>query len=154
MDGRSEQLGQRRGDRLKQCLVAHEAHIGLDGKSGRRQRAGHRYHVAAVETEACGEDEPALDPTLFAGFGRAVMILDPMAPFAPQFPVEGAADQGGVLPGHARLIAVAIECPRLYLPHPQFAAVQQVMKRVLVVIALSADRAQCGFKGVGCQGLT
>ena len=64
-----------------------------------------------------------------------------MHPFAAQLAVVEAADQGGVLARHGRLVAVAVERPGLHLRLCQLAAVQQVMERMLVVIALGADGA-------------
>jgi hypothetical protein len=62
-------------------------------------------------------------------------------PFAPQLPIVHAADEGGVLARHGFLVAIAVERPGLNLSSAQFAAMQKLMERVLVVLALRPDRA-------------
>ena len=69
------------------------------------------------------------------------MIEQAVRPLAPQLAVIEAADEGRVLARDRRLVAVAIECPCLHLRLLQLAAVQHVMERMLVVIALGADGA-------------
>src|SRR5690606_13013131 len=55
--------------------------------------------------------------------------------------VGSAAHQGGVLARHRSLVAVAVERPGLHLALVEPAGVEQAVERVLVVVALSADRA-------------
>ena len=95
--------------------------------------------VVAVEAEAVGQHQPALDAAFLLAV--AVVIEHAMHPFAAQLAVVEAADEGGVLARHRRLVAVAVERPGLHLRLLELAAVQHVMERMLVVVALGADRA-------------
>ena len=79
------------------------------------------------------------------------MILDAVPPFAAQLPILGAADEGCVLARHARLITIAVQGPRLHLAFAEFAAVQQVMKRMLVVVLRGTDGAQSRLQLVGAH---
>jgi len=67
----SEQLGERGGDRDGDRLLAHEGDVGFHGKLGRRQRPLHGNDVVAVEAEAVGQHQPALD----AAFLLAVSVM-------------------------------------------------------------------------------
>src|SRR3546814_6346609 len=58
---RREQLGQRRGYRLEQRVLAHETHIGVDGEAGGGKNALERAHALLVEADAFGQDQPAVD---------------------------------------------------------------------------------------------
>ena len=55
------------------------------------------------------------------------------------------------LRGTRFLIAIAVERPGLHLSLVELAAMQQLMERVLVVIALGADRADRGLEFLGRQ---
>ena len=108
------------------------------------KRAAPRDHIVARQAEAVGQDQPALDA---AGLlAEAVVIVDAMDPFAAQLAIMHAADEGGVLARHRLLIAIAVERPGLHLALVELAAVQQLMKRMLVVIALGADGADRGLE--------
>ena len=135
----SEQLGQRGRDGDRDRLLAHEGDVGFDGETRGRQGAAHGDDVIAVEAEAVRQDEPALDAAHLLAV--AVMIEQAVRPLAAQLAVIEAADEGRVLARDCRLVAVAIECPCLHLRLLQLAAVQHVMERMLVVIALGADGA-------------
>src|SRR5215470_17532489 len=74
------------------------------------------------------------------------MIEEPVHPFAPQLAVQRAAHQCGILARHRRLVAIAIERPRLHLALAQLASVQQVVKGVLVVVALGSDLADLSLE--------
>ena len=103
--------------------------------------------VVAVEAEAVGQHEPALDA---AGVvARAVVLEHAMDPVAAQLAVVDAADEGGVLARDGGLIAVAVERPGRDLALVQLAAVQELMERVLVVIALGADGLDRGLELLG-----
>ena len=69
----------------------------------------------------------------------AVVLEHAMDPVAAQLAVEDAAHERGVLARHGRLIAVAVERPGGDLALVELAAVQKLMERVLVVVALGAD---------------
>ena len=115
----------------------------------RRQRAAHRGDIFAVEPEAVGQDEPAFDPARFVA--KAIVVVDAADPCAPQFAVMHPAHEGGVLARHGLLIAIAVERPGLDLRFAQLAAVQKLMERMLVVIALRPDRADRGLERVRGQ---
>ena len=134
-----------------QRLLAHEMDIGLDREFRRRQRAFLAHDVVAVEPEAVGQDQPALDAALVLAV--AVVVGDAVEPFAAELPVVAAAHEGSVLARDRRLIDVAVQRPRLHLPLVQLAAVQEVVERVQVVVALGPDRAQRGFEPFGAQRL-
>ena len=108
------------------------------------ERAAPRDHVIAGKAEPVGENQPALDAARF--LAEPVVVVDAVDPFAPQLAIMRAAHEGGVLARHRFLIAIAVERPGLHLPLVQLAAVQQLMERMLVVIALGADRADRGLE--------
>ena len=76
----------------------------------------------------------------------AVVVEHAVHPLAAQLAVVHAAHQRGVLARHGRLVAVAVERPGLHLALVELAAVQQAMERMLVVVALGADRADGGLE--------
>src|SRR6185437_6931545 len=75
-----------------------------------------------------------------------IVIEKAMRPLATQFAIVGAADEGGVLTGHGRLVAEPIERPSLHLAFVHLAAVQHVMKRMQIMIPLRSDSADRGFE--------
>ena len=145
MDGGREQFGERRGGGDDQRLLDHEAHIGFAGVARGRQRAVHALHVVAVEPQAVGQHQPALEPALLFG-QHAVVIVDAMDPFAAQLAVVRAAHEGGVLARHGFLIAIAVERPGRDLALVELAAVQHLMERMEVVIAHGADSADLALR--------
>ena len=151
VDRGGEQLRQAGRDRLDERLLAHEMDVGLDREFRRRQRAFLAHHVVAVEAETVGEDEPALDAALV--LAEAVVVGDAMEPFAAEVAVVAAAHEGSVLQRDRRLIAVAVQRPRLHLPLVQLAAVQETVERVQIVVALGPDRAQRRLEPFGAQRL-
>ena len=128
-------------------LVAAEMHIGFHRKARRRQDAFGRFHIGAVEAEALGQLQPALD----AAFGAeiAVMVLDPVPPFEPGGAVAEARDHHRVLDRDRALVIIAVQRPGLHLALVELAAVQQPMERMQVVIARRADVAQRRFQLLG-----
>src|ERR1700758_2647718 len=64
MQVRCEQLGERGGDRFQRRLVAHKMDVGFDCKARRRQDPFGRLDVGAIEAEALGQLQPALDAAL------------------------------------------------------------------------------------------
>src|SRR6202158_2782162 len=74
------------------------------------------------------------------------MVLDPVPPFKTDAAVAEARDHHGVLDRNGALIIVAVQRPGLHLALVQFAAVQQPVKRVQIVITGSADLAQRRFQ--------
>src|SRR5262249_33763722 len=102
-------------------------------------------------TEPVGQDQPALDAAFL--LAEPVMVHDAMDPIAAKLAVVTTAHQRRVLPRHRRLIAVAVESPGLYLALVQLAAMQQLMKRMLVVVTLGADGAQLLLQFFGAQNL-
>lgn len=68
------------------------------------------------------------------------MVVNAVDPFTPQFAVVHAAHESRVFAWHGLLIAVAVKRPGLHLALVQLAAVQELMERMLVVIALCSDR--------------
>jgi hypothetical protein len=80
-----------------------------------------------------------------------IMILEPLAPFAPQRRILAPPYQRAVLQGDHRLIVISIERPRLNLTLAAFAGVQHPVKRMVDVIAFDADFAQPGFEFVSGQ---
>ena len=151
VDVRREQFGQRRGNGFDQRLVADEIHIGLDSENRFGQGAFPRDHIVAVETEAVGENEPALDTAFLLAV--AVVVHDAVQPLAPQFAIVATAHERGVLPWHGRLVAVAIQRPGLHLALIQLAAMKKLMKGVFVVVLRGADCAQLRLEFVGAQNL-
>jgi hypothetical protein len=108
------------------------------------QRAATRDHIIARQAEPVGEHQPALDA---AGLvAEPVVVMDAVNPLAAQFAIMGAAHEGGVLARHSLLIAIAVQSPGAHLILVQLAAVQQLMERMLVVIALGADGADRGLE--------
>ena len=124
-------------------------HIGLHRETRGGQGAFLGDHIGAVEAEAIGQNQPALDAAHF--FAQPVVIVDARNPFAAQCAIVGARHQGGVLARHGVLIAIAVERPGLHLPLVHLAAMQHLMEHVLVVIALGADRADRGFNSSGVK---
>ncbi len=143
IDGR-EQLGQRGGHRLQQRALAHEVDVGFHREARARQRTLPGDDVGAIEAQRVGQHQPALDAALLAAV--AVVVEQAMHPLAAQLAVVRAGHQRGVLARHRRLVAVAVERPRLHLALVELAAVQEAMERVLVVVALGADRADGGLQ--------
>src|SRR5882724_11247773 len=142
-----EQLGERGGDGLQRRLVAAEMHIGFDREARRGQNAFGRFHIGAVEPEAFGELQPALDAAL--GADVAVMVLDPVPPFHPDGAVAEARDHHRVLERDRALIIIAVQRPGLHLALVQLAAMQQPVKRMQAVVACRADLAQRCFQLAG-----
>ncbi len=138
MDGANSSVSDEATATFSGCSTT-KPHVRLDGEARRGQGALHADHVIAVEPERVGENEPALDAALLRT--ETVVVVDAMQPFAAELAVVRAAHQGGILARHAGLVTVAVERPGLHLALGELAAVQQLMERVLVVIALGADRA-------------
>ncbi|GBF26678.1 hypothetical protein MnTg02_01719 [bacterium MnTg02] len=74
------------------------------------------------------------------------MIRDPRDPFAPEISIIRAAHERGILAWNGRLITITVQRPSLHLAFVQRARVQQFMKRMQRVIALSSDSAEVSFK--------
>src|SRR5258705_1356140 len=144
---RREQFRQRRGDGFERGLVADEMHIGFDRKARRGKNALGGFHIGAVEPKPFGQFQPALD----AAFGAevTVMILDPMPPFEPDAAIAEARDHHGVLDRYRALVIIAVQRPGLHLALVQFAAMQQPVKRMQIVIAGGTDVAQRRLQLVG-----
>src|SRR4029078_263224 len=143
---RRKQLGERGGDRLEQGLLAHEMHVGLDGKTRARQDSAQGRDVTALKPEAVGELEPPRNAAV--AFALAIMVDETRAPFAAHGEILATRDQARVLDGNHRLVIVAIESPGLHLTFAALAAVQQCMERMQAMVAFGADIAQRGFKFV------
>src|SRR5207302_2878228 len=96
------------------------------------------------EPEPLGQLQPPLD----AAFGAevAIMVLDPMPPFAPDAAIAEARDHHGILDRNCALVIVAVQRPGLHLSLVQLATVQQPVKRMQVVIARRADLSERGFQ--------
>jgi hypothetical protein len=100
-----------------------------------------------VQPDAFGELQPAFDA---AGAGSiAVMVDDAPAPFPAQLRRRQLRQGMGVLDRDHRLVIVAVQRPRLDLRLRQLAAVQQLVERMQMMIALGADGAQRRFEFVG-----
>src|SRR5690606_19339744 len=110
------------------------------GEAGRRQDALGRLDIGAIEAEAVGQLQPAVDAALAADL--AVMVLDAVAPFEARGAVAEARQDDGVLDRDGALIIEAVERPGLNLPLVQLAAVQKLMERMEVVVARGADIAK------------
>ena len=82
-----------------------------------------------------------------------VMVGVAMQPFAAQFAIVAAADEGGVLARDRRLIDIAVKRPSPYLALVELTFVKHVVKRVQIVIALRADRAERSFQALRIQWL-
>src|SRR5439155_7198125 len=100
----------------------HEMHVGIDRKAGRGKDAFGGFHVSAVEPEALSELQPALDAAF--GAGVAVVVFDPMPPFAPDAAVAETRDHHGILDRNGALVIVAVQRPSLHLSLVQLAAMQ------------------------------
>jgi hypothetical protein len=79
------------------------------------------------------------------------VIVNAVNPFAAQFTIMHAAHEGGVLAWHRFLIAVTVQRPCGDLIPVEFAAMQKLMKDMLVVISLGADGADRRLEIVGRQ---
>ena len=66
--------------------------VGVDGEAGGGQNAGGALDVVAVEADALGQLQPALDAA--RALGRAVVVDQPPAPFAAQFAGRQAGRSG------------------------------------------------------------
>ncbi len=77
---------------------------------------------------------------------EAVVVVNAVDPFAAQFAVVDAAHQGSVLARDGGLVAISVEGPGLNLSLIQLSAVQKLMERMLVVIALGSDGQDGRFK--------
>src|SRR3954464_13462951 len=77
------------------------------------------------------------------------MVLDAVPPFQPDGAVAEARDHHRVLDRNRALVIVAVQRPGLHLSLVQFAAVQQAVKRMQIVIARRTDLAQRRFQFFG-----
>src|SRR3546814_18601394 len=93
-------------------------HIGLHREARRRQDAGAGDHIGALEADALGQHQPALDAALVASLslGPAVVVLDALAPLAAQRQVIPSRQDGGTLQRAVARVAVAVTHPALPLP--------------------------------------
>src|SRR5690242_13208758 len=112
-DRGSEELGERRRDRLEQAALAYEVHIGLDREARGRKDTAVRGDIASLEPEAIGERQPPDDATIIVAF--AVVIDDALAPDTPQLRIAHPRQDGSVFHRDHALIIVAIERPGLDL---------------------------------------
>src|SRR5271169_2330664 len=119
-------------------------HVGVDGKTRRRQQALQRYDIVAFKSESVGQLEPARD-TAFAFVG-AVVIDKAAPPLASRRRIFAARDQARVLYRDHRLIIVPVQRPRLNLAFAAGAAVQEPVERMQPMIASCADVAQASFQ--------
>src|ERR1700722_20206573 len=122
-------------------------YIGLHRKARRGQDAFGGFHIGAVEPEALGQLQPALDAAL--GAEVAVMVFYSVPPFQPDAAVAEARDHHRVLQRNRALVKIAVQRPGLYLSLVQLAAMQQPVKRMQVVIAGRADVAERRFQLAG-----
>src|SRR3546814_2187594 len=99
---RREQLGQRRGYRLEQRVLAHETHIGVDGEAGGGKNALERAHALLVEADAFGQDQPAVDAA--APLRGSIVVDDAADPFAPEGRVLGAGQEARILQRNTVLV--------------------------------------------------
>src|ERR1700680_237928 len=126
-------------------------HIGLDRKSRRGQETAQRNDIVAIKAEPVRQFEPARDAALALAF--AVVIDEAAAPFAAQRRIIATRDQAGVFERNHRLVIVAIERPGLHLALGALSAVQELVKRMQLVIAPCADIAQLRFEFVSGEKL-
>ena len=134
--GRKE-FGQRGGDRLEQRPRRAKVNIGFHRIAGDRQdRAGADDEVA-IEPQALGELDPAVDAAV--GFVFAVVIDDALAPNAAQRRILDARQDGGVLDRDRRLVIIAVERPGLELNLAAPSLMHQPVQRMQIVIARRAD---------------
>src|SRR5882762_3880348 len=77
------------------------------------------------------------------------MVLDPVPPFKPDAAVAEARDHHRVLDRNGALVIIAVQRPGLHLSLVQFAAVQQPVERMQIVIARGADMAERSFQFLG-----
>src|SRR5215467_589396 len=103
--------------------------------SGKDAFANDRLH--ARKARCFHELEPFFEAA--RNLGGAVLIKNAFAPGNAKRVVLAAGKNGGVFDGDVTLIVVAIERPSLELASRELSIVHQLMKRVLVVIALFAD---------------
>src|SRR4051812_20256018 len=135
-----EELGERGGDRLQEAAIAHEMHIGVDREARAGEDAAGRGHLVAGQAERVGEREPARDAAL--ALARAVVIDEALAPGPAQRRILDAGEDRGVLDRDARLVPVAVQRPGLDLRLGATPFMQPRVKRMLVVVARGADRAE------------
>ena len=126
--------------RSQQRFLANEMHIGFDREARRRQQAGERDDVIAVEPDPVGELEPARDAAV--AFRFAVVVDEAASPFPPQRGVIAARDQARILHRDHGLVIITLERPGLDLAFRALAAVQERVERMQTMIAPRADVAQ------------
>jgi hypothetical protein len=77
------------------------------------------------------------------------MVEDAFDPVAAELAVGGAGQQCGILAGHRRLIAIAVQRPSLHLAFIQRTGMQQMMEWMLIVVALGPHGADVGLQFLG-----
>src|SRR5262249_42191325 len=121
---------------------AHEVNVGLDAETRRGKDAFANDSLHAREAGSFDKLEPFFDAA--RDFSGAILIENPFAPSDAERVVLAASEDRCVLNGNMALIVVAIQSPSLELATRKLAIVHQLMKRVLVVIALLTDGVKAG----------
>ena len=102
VDLRREELGERRGAGLDPRLRLAEPDVGLADQPHRRQDVPLVLHLLARDAERHAEPDPELDAAL--AFPRAIVVDDPLDPFATHGGVGTIGKDRGILPGHDPLV--------------------------------------------------
>src|SRR5215472_896341 len=139
-----EKFGEGRGHSFQMRPCGDELDVGVNGIARGRQNSFAAHRVDARQAGGFDQFEPLFDTAGTGVSAVAVVIDQAFAPRGAERGVIGAGEQGGVLARDVRLIVVAVEGPSLELAAAERAFVHQLMKRVLVVIALLADGVEAG----------
>src|SRR5215510_9760023 len=116
-----------------------EVHVGVHGEARCRENSFTSHRVDAREAGGFDELEPLFD-TPRAGVGAVAIVVDKaFAPGGAEGVVVAACEERGVFARDVRLVVVAVEGPSLELAAAERALVHQLMKGMLVVVALFAD---------------
>ncbi len=120
------------------AMLGDQRQVRIHRVADRRKHAALGNYQVARNASGFRELDPLFDAAGRAGL--AIMIDDALAPSAPELGRFAASEDQSVFDGDGFLIVVAIEGPGLELAARQLSLVHQLMKRMLVVIALFADR--------------
>jgi hypothetical protein len=132
-----EKLRQGRGHRLEKRPRLDELDVGFDGVTRGGQNPLPSDGLFARKARRLDQPQPFLDTA--GSRAVAVVVNNPLAPGAAEFRIVAARENQCVLDWDVALIGEAIQRPSLKLPAGELPLVHELMKRMLMVIALLAD---------------
>src|SRR5215469_1547515 len=144
-----EHFRQRRGYRFYQRPAANDIQVFVDGEAGGRKDSASRANLRGVEAGRFRQFQPTLNSTLTRAV--AVVINDPLSPGAAKFRVGPARKNDRVFDRNDALVVIAVQGPGLQLPGSETSLMHPQVERVLMVIALRANRLQPRRKFAGSQ---